>query len=219
MILPLQRRVIMSDEIVFYYNPMSRARIVHWMLEEIGAPYRIEVVRLDRAEHKKPAFLAINPMGKLPALVHRGVAVTETAAILAYLADAFPKAALAPEPTAAARGAYYRWLFFGAGCVEPALMDRMMSRPAAEKPGAMGYGTYEDTVATLEKALTPGPYILGDRFSAADVYIASQIGFGMMVKALESRPAFGAYLARTSERPAYKRAVEQAEKIQSQLAA
>lgn len=207
----------MSDEIVFYYNPMSRARIVHWMLEETGAPYRIELIRFDQGEHKKPPFLAINPMGKLPALVHRGVAVTETAAILAYLADAFPKAALAPEPGSSARGTYYRWLFFGAGCLEPAIMDRMMSRPAAEKPTAMGYGTYEDTVATLEKALSPGPFILGERFSAADVYIASQIGFGMMMKGLEPRPAFGAYLARTSERPAFKRASEQAEQIQARL--
>jgi glutathione S-transferase len=209
----------MSDEIVFYYNPMSRARIVHWMLEEIGAPYRVEVIRLDHGEHKKAPFLAINPMGKLPALVHRGVAVTETAAILAYLADAFPKAELAPELTSSARGTYYRWLFFGAGCVEPAIMDRMLSRPAPEKPTAMGYGTYEDTVSVLEKALSPGPFLLGERFSAADVYIASQIGFGMMTKALDPRPAFGAYLARTSERPAYKRANEQAEAIAARLKA
>ncbi len=209
----------MSDEILFYYNPMSRARIVHWMLEEVGTPYRMELISFEKGEQKKPAFLAVNPMGKLPALVHRGVAVTETAAILAYLADAFPAAGLAPPPTAPERGTYYRWMFFGAGCVEPALMDRMMSRPAPEKPGAMGYGCYEDTINTLEKALSPGPYILGQRFSAADVYIGSQIGFGMMMKSLEPRPAFGAYLARVSERPAYKRANEQAEQLIAKLKA
>lgn len=203
----------MSDEIVFYYNPMSRARIVHWMLEEVGAPYRMELISFDKGEHKKAAFLAVNPMGKLPALVHRGTAVTETAAICAYLADAFPAAGLAPAPTSPERGTYYRWMFFAAGCVEPALMDRMLSRPAASRPTANGYGCYEDTVNTLEKALSPGPFILGDRFSAADVYIGSQIGFGMMMKSLDPRPAFGAYVARFAERPAYKRANEQAEAL------
>src|SRR5215471_8917490 len=114
----------MSDEIVFYSNPMSRGRIVHWMLEEIGAPYRFEVVNLEQGEHKKPAFLAVNPMGKVPALVHRGVVITEAAAMCAYLADAFPQAKLAPPTDSPARGTYYRWLFFGAGCVEPAMIDR-----------------------------------------------------------------------------------------------
>ncbi len=209
----------MSDEVVFYYNPMSRARIVHWMLEEVGAPYRMKLVSFDKGEHKTPAFLAVNPMGKLPAVVHRGVTVTETAAICAYLADAFPGAGLAPASSSPERGSYYRWLFFGAGCVEPALMDRMMSRPAPERPGAMGYGCYEDTMNALEKALTPGPFILGERFSAADVYIGSQIGFGTMMKCLDPRPVFGAYLARVTERPAYKRANEQAERIIAQLKA
>src|SRR5215475_11414660 len=161
----------MSEEIVFYHNPLSRARIVHWMLEEAGAPYRMELVNFEKGEHKKPAFLAVNPMGKLPAIVHRGVAVTESAAICAYLADAFPAAGLAPPVSAPERGAYYRWMFFGAGCVDPALMDRMMSRPAVPRPSSNGYGCYEDTMNALEKALSPGPYILGDRFSAADVYV------------------------------------------------
>ena len=209
----------MSDEIVFYYNPMSRARIVHWMLEEVGAPYRKELVSFDKGEHKKQAFLAINPMGKLPALVHRGIAVTETAAICAYLADAFPAAGLAPALTSPERGTYYRWMFFAAGCFEPALIDRMTERPASPKPMANGYGCYEDTVSTLEKALKPGPYILGDRFSAADVYVGSQIGFGMMVKSLDPRPAFGAYLDRLHARPAFKRANEQAEQLMAQMKA
>jgi len=209
----------MSDEVILYYNPMSRARVAHWMLEESGAPYRLEVVSYDKGEHKKPAFLAVNPMGKLPTLTHRGIVVTETAAICAYLADAFPAAGLAPATTAPERGTYYRWLFFGAGCVEPAFIDRMCARPAHPKPSANGYGSYEDTVSTLEKALSPGPFILGDRFSAADVYLASQINFGMMTKSLEPKPVFSAYLARIGERPAYKRAIEQAEKMMSQLKA
>jgi glutathione S-transferase len=209
----------MSDEVVLYYNPMSRARIAHWMLEEVGVPYRMELVSFDKGEHKKPGFLAVNPMGKLPALIHRGTAVTEAAAICAYLADAFPAAALAPALGSTERGTYYRWMFFGAGCVEPALLDRMMSRPAPQRPSANGYGCYEDTVNTLEKAVAPGPFILGDRFSAVDVYIGSQIGFGMMMKSLEPRPGFASYMARIGERPAYKRANEQAEKFTAQMKA
>ena len=207
----------MSEEIVLYYNPMSRARIVHFMLEEVGKPYRMELVRFDKGEHKTPAFLAVNPMGKLPALVHRGTAVTEAAAICAYLADAFPAAGLAPALDSPQRGTYYRWMFFGAGCVEPALMDRMLSRPAADKPAALGYGCYEDTVNALERAVKPGPFILGDRFSAADVYIGSQIGFGMMVKALEPRPAFQDYANRVQQRPAYRRFMEKGEKIAAEM--
>jgi glutathione S-transferase len=209
----------MSEEIVFYCNPMSRARIAHWMLEEVGAPYRIELVSFEKGEHKKPSFLAINPMGKLPAIVHRGVVVTECAAICAYLADAFPTARLAPRNEEPARGTYLRWLFFGAGCAEPAIVDRMLNRPQPERTAAMGYGTYADTVNVLEKALTPGPYLLGDRFSAADVYIGSQIGFGMMTKALEPRPIFQDYYARLSERSAYKRVNEQADKLTAQMKA
>src|SRR5262245_27703651 len=124
----------MSDSIVFYHSPLSRGRIVHWMLEEVGAPYEVKLVRMDQKEHKKPEFLAVNPMGKLPAIVHRGVVVTEAAAICTYLADAFPQAGLAPQPTDSKRGTYLRWLFFGAGCLEPALIDRMFSRPQVERP-------------------------------------------------------------------------------------
>ena len=207
----------MSEEIVFYYNPMSRARIVHWMLEEVGAPYRIELVNFEKGEHKKPAFLAINPMGKLPAIVHRGVVVTECAAICAYLADAFPAARLAPRNEEPARGTYMRWLFFGAGCVEPAIIDRMLNRPQAERTAAVGYGTYADTVNTLEKALAPGPWLLGDRFTAADLYLGSQIDFGLMTKSLEPRPAFQDYRSRIAERPAHKRFNEQADRLAAQM--
>lgn len=209
----------MSDEITFFHSPMSRGRMVHWMLEETGAAYRVELVDLEKGEQKKPAFLAINPMGKLPAIVHRGIVVTETGAICAYLADAFPAAGLAPGLGDSTRGTYFRWLFFGAGCVDPALIDRMLSRPAPERTGAMGYGRFEDAVDTLEKAITPGPFILGDRFSAADVYVGSQIGWGMMTKSLEARPAFQAYMARLSQRPAFKRFNEQSEKFLERMKA
>jgi len=209
----------MNDEITFYTNPMSRGRIAHLMLEEVGAPYRIQAVRFDKKEHKAPAFLAINPMGKLPAIVHRGVVVTESAAICAYLADAFPKAGLAPALDDPARGTYFRWLFFGAGCVEPAVIDHTFKRPAPDRPGVIGYGSYEDTLAALEKAVTPGPFILGDRFSAADVYVGSQIGWGLMTKSLEPRPAFVEYMGRVSARPAFQRTIAKNEELSKEIAA
>jgi glutathione S-transferase len=196
----------MADKITFYHNPMSRGRIAHWMLEEVGVPYETKILALDKREHKSPEFLAINPMGKIPTIVHNGTVVTEAAAICAYLADAFPKAGLAPAQNDAARGTYFRWLFFGAGCLEPALLDKMFSRPQVERPSALGYGSYEDMLNALEKAITPGPWVLGQRFSAADVYLGSEIGWGMFTKSLEPRPAFQQYLERCSQRPAYKRA-------------
>lgn len=156
-------------------------------------------------------------MGKVPSIKHGATVVTEVAAICAYLADTFPAAKLAPPTSSPQRGTYYRWLFFGAGCVEPAIVDRLFKRPQIDRPAALGYGTYEDTLNTLEKAVSAGPFILGERFSAADVYVASQIGWGMMVKALEPRETFQKYVARCNERPAYKRAAAQDEKYMKEL--
>jgi glutathione S-transferase len=203
----------MTEEIVFYHWPMSRGRMVHAMLEEVGAPYRIEVTSLEKGDHKKPAFLAINPMGKLPVIVHRGTVVTETGAIITYLADEFPAAGLAPPIGDPARGAYLRWMFYGAGCVDAALIDRMLERPTPERVGAVGYGRYQDVVETLEKALVPGPYLLGARFTAADLYVGSQIGFGLMMKALEPRTVFQSYVGRIMGRPAVQRAMAQGEAL------
>ena len=121
----------MSDDIIFYHSPMSRGRMVHYMLEEVGATYRLELINLQKGEQKLPGFLAVNPMGKLPAIVHRGVVITETGAICTYLADAFPAAQLAPALNDPKRGTYLRWMFFGAGCVDPGIIDRMLQRPVA----------------------------------------------------------------------------------------
>jgi glutathione S-transferase len=203
----------MSDPIVFYTNPMSRGRIVHWMLEEVGAPYRIELLSFEKGEHKSPAYLKVNPMGKVPAIVHRGTVVTEAAAICTYLADAFPEAGLAPRTDEPARGTYLRWLFFGAACIEGALVDRMLSRPAPTRTAALGYGSYEDVLQAVELAIAPGPYILGERFSAADVYLGAQLGWGMTVKALEPRPSFQAYVGRITQRPGWQRFMEKASKL------
>lgn len=207
----------MSDVITFYHNPMSRGRIAHWMLEEVGAPYRTEVLRFDTRAHKTPEYLAINPMGKVPTIVHRGTVVTEAAAVCAYLADVFPEKKLAPATNDPARGTYYRWLFFGAGCIEPALADKLFPRPEA-KASVLGHGTYDDVMNALESAITPGPFILGEQFSAADVYVGSEIGWGLMTKGLEPRPAFQAYFARLAERPAFKRMVKQTEEIAAKMA-
>jgi glutathione S-transferase len=197
----------MTEEIAFYHNPQSRAQMAHWMLEEAGAPYRIVPIDFEKGENRTPSFLAINPMGKLPTIVHRGVVVTETAAIIAYIADAFPAAGLAPAPDDPLRGAYYRWLFFGAGCIEPALLDKMMKRPEVERKGAVGWGSYEEVMATLKGALAKGPYLLGEKFSAADVYIGSEVRFAMMFGApgLKGEKVFDDYVARLSARPAAKR--------------
>jgi len=203
----------MTDTIAFYHNPQSRGRIAHWMLEEVNAPYEIKVVDFDKKEHKSADFLAINPMGKIPAIVHRGTVVTESAAICAYLADAFPAAGLAPALDDPKRGTYLRWLFFGAGCVEPAIIDQLFSRPPPSRPAALGYGNFADTLNTLEQALSTGPYILGERFSAADVYMGSAIGWGFMMKAIDPRPAFAAYLTRVTQRPAHQRAMAQSEAL------
>lgn len=209
----------MTDEVIFYHWPQSRGRMVHWMLEESGAPYRIVLVDLQKGEHKKPEFLAVNPMGKIPAIMHRGTVVTETAAIITYLADEFKAAALAPSVGDAKRGAFLRWMFFGASCVDGALMDRMLARPAPERSGAIGYGKYEDFVEVLDQAISAGPYLLGDTFSAADVYVGSQIGFGLMMKALEPRASFQAYLERVTSRPAHRRALEQGDSLMAKAKA
>jgi len=197
----------MSDELVFYTNPMSRGRIVRWMLEEVGQPYRTEL--MDFATMKSPDYLAINPMGKVPAIKHGDTVVTECAAICAYLADAFPEAGLAPALGDLARGAYYRWLFFAAGPIEAATTNKSLGFvvPAGREMMA-GYGSYETTISVLEQAASQSDYIAGDRFTAADVYVGSQIGFGLRFGSLEKRPAFEHYWARVSSRPAAMRAAE-----------
>jgi len=195
----------MSEEIVFYHNPQSRSAIVRWMLEELELPYRVELLRFDQKEQKQPAYLAINPMGKVPSIVHRGVVVTEVAAICTYLADAFPARKLAPALDDPRRGTYLRWLFFAAACVEPAVSDRAFQRPAVD-PSAIGYGSYEDVMRTVETALARGPFLLGEWFTAADVYLGAQLGWAMMTKAIEPRPLFTAYSERCRARPGSQRA-------------
>lgn len=198
----------MSDELVFYTNPMSRGRIVRWMLEEVGQPYRTELLDYGTTM-KAPAYLAINPMGKVPAIRHGEAVVTEAGAICAYLADAFPQAGLAPPLGDKARAPYFRWMFYAAGPFEAAVTNKSLNvEVPAERKGMVGYGCFDDVMNALEYAVTQSEFIAGDRFTAADVYFGSSIGWGLMFGSIEKRPAFEAYYARIAGRPAAIRARE-----------
>lgn len=196
----------MSEDLIFYTNPLSRGRIVRWMLEEVGVPYRTEI--LDFGTTIKSAdYLGINPMGKVPAIKHDGKVVTEGAAICAYLADAFPAAGLAPATQD--RADYYRWLFFAAGPLEAALTDMALAlKPSADQEVMVGYGNLAHVTDTLERAVKGKRYIAGDRFSAADIYVGSQINWAMHTGGLEKRRAFIDYFAGISDRPGYARVAE-----------
>jgi glutathione S-transferase len=198
----------MSDTITFYTNPMSRGRIARWMLEEVGEPY--DTVLLDYGTTMKGAeYLAINPMGKVPAIKHGDTVVTEGAAICAYLADMFPAKGLAPPPGDPLRGPYYRWMFFAAGPVEAAVTGKSLGLLAPEDKAAMaGYGTFDATIMALERAVSQGEYICGDQFTAADIYVGSQIGWGLMFGTIDKRQAFTEYVGRLQSRPAAIRARE-----------
>lgn len=194
----------MAEELVFYSNPMSRGRIARWMLEETGAPYRTEWLTFE-GSMKAADYLSVNPMGKVPAIRHGTTVVTEAAAICAYLADAFPQADLAP-PTDE-RGDYYRWLFFAAGPVEMAVSLKAFGlNVPKERERSIGCGSYESVMDTLSYAVTRHPYITGDRFTAADVYVGSHISWGLQFGSLEPRPEFKAYWDRLKDRPAYLKA-------------
>ena len=198
----------MTETLTFYTNPMSRGRIARWMLEEVGEPY--ETVVLDYGTTMKaPEYLAINPMGKVPAIRHEQTVVTEGAAICAYLADMFPDAGLAPAPGSERRGPYYRWMFFAAGPVEAVVTGKALGLLApADKKMMAGYGSFDETIDALERGISQHPYICGDQFTAADVYVGSQIGWGMMFGTIDRRPAFADYVGRLQARPAAQRARE-----------
>ncbi len=194
----------MAPQLVFYTNPMSRGRIVRWMLEELQVGYRTELLDYGPAM-KSQDYLAVNPMGKVPAIRHGDTVVTESPAICAYLADVFPDAGLAPPP--GRRGPYYRWLFFAAGPLEAAVANRAFGfELPADKEAMAGYGNFQLVMDTLETAVSGDGYVAGEAFSAADVYVGSHVGWGLQFELIETRPAFEAYWARLSAREAYKRA-------------
>ena len=207
----------MSEDLVFYTHPMSRGRTVRWMLEEVGQPYRTEVLDYTTTM-KAPEYLSINPMGKVPALRHGDTVITEAAAICAYLADVFPEAGLAPPHGDRRRGPYYRWLFFVAGPLEAAWTNEVMGFTVPpDKARMSGYGSFAAVVDALETAVSQAPYLVGENVSAADIYVGANLGFGLQFGMIEKRPAFEHYVARLTTRPAALRAKEIDDALAQQL--
>ena len=200
-------------EMIFYTNPQSRGQIARWALEEVGAEYRQEILEYGDAM-KSEEFLKLNPMGKVPTIVHKGKVVTECAAICAYLADAFPESGLAPNLDN--RAEYYRWLFFSAGPLEAAIVNRSLGVDVKEDQERMvGYGNYDLVLDTLSQQLLNSPYVAGDQFTAADIYVGSHVLWGLHFGSMEMRPGFEEYAARVSKRPGFKAA----KKVDEQLIA
>jgi glutathione S-transferase len=195
------------SELHLYTNAQSRGRIAHWMMEELGLPYETHWLDYDTTM-KAPEYLAINPMGKVPALRHGNAVVTEAAAICAYLADAFPEKALRPAPGTPESAAYHRWLYFAAGPLEQAVVSRTLGWTVPDGRSRMvGFGSYEDTLHALDELLSASPYVCGEHFTAADVYLGSSVGWGVMFGTIEKRPSFVAYAERVQARPAAQRAL------------
>ena len=192
--------------LTLYHAVPSRSMIARWMLEEVGEPYDIHLMSLAQGENRAADYLAINPMGKVPALRHGDVIITENAAICTYLADAFPKTGLNVPIGDPRRGIYLKWLFFGPSCIEPAITDRSFPRKEEPRRGALGYGDFDTTMNVVAKGVSAGRYLTGDQFTAADVVIGSALRWGMMFKLIPERAEFTAYVGRLNEREALKRA-------------
>jgi glutathione S-transferase len=207
-----------QGKIVFYHAPNTRSSAIRWLFEELGVPHELKPLNMKKGEHKTPEYLAINPMGKVPAISHNGEIVTETGAICLYLADVFPESRLAPKIGEKGRGAYLRWMVFYHAAVEPAITDQALKRPAG--PASMlPYGTYDETINALASALAKGPYLLGEQFSAADVLIGSGVRWMLQFKILPELQEFTRYAAHLSERPALKRALEKDAALAAQMTA
>jgi len=192
--------------ITLYHASPSRSSVTLWMLEELGEPYDVKLISLAAGDNLKPDFLAVNPMGKVPALRHGDTIITEMAAICAYLADEFPEKKLNIPIGTPRRGVYLKWLFFGPGCLEPAMVDRAAPRKEPARRAMLGYGDFDTCVNVVAKAVEPGPWLMGEQFTAADVVVGATIRWGMQFKLLPERPEFVSYAARIAARPAAQRA-------------
>ncbi|HZT24331.1 MAG TPA: glutathione S-transferase [Pseudolabrys sp.] len=192
--------------LTLYHASPSRSSIALWMLEELGEPYDIKLIKLSQGDNLKPDYLAINPMGKVPALKHADTVITEVAAICTYLADEFPQKKLNIPVGTPRRGVYLKWLFFGPGCMEPAVIDRAAPRQEPARRAMLGYGDFDTTMNVVAKALEKGPWLMGEQFTAADVVIGSNIRWGTMFKMIPERKEFADYAARIAARPAAQRA-------------
>ncbi len=193
-------------DLTLYHSPLSRSSDVLWILEEIGEPFDVHLLNTGKGANRQPAYLAVNPMGKVPALRHADAIITETAAICTYLADAFPQAGLNIPLDDPHRGLYLKWMFFGPGVIESALIDRAFPRGGEVPRATLSYGDFDTAMEVTANALTPGPYLMGDRFTAADVVIGSNLRRMIMFKVIPERKEFADYVTRFAERPALKRA-------------
>ena len=193
-------------DLTLYHAAPSRSSIVLWMLEELGQPYDIKLIKLSAGDNLKPDYLAINPMGKVPALKHGDTAITEAAAICTYLADEFPGAKLNIPIGTPRRGVYLKWLFFGPSCIEPAVIDRAAPRKEEARRGMLGYGDFDTVMNVVAQAVAKGPWLMGEQFTAADVIVGANIRWGMMFKMIPPRQEFLDYAARIAARPAAQRA-------------
>jgi glutathione S-transferase len=204
-----------SPQLTLYHASPSRSSIVHWMLEELGEPYKLEVLNLRAGDQRKPAYLAINPMGKVPTLKDGDVVVSEVAAICCYLADAYPKAKLAPPIGDKRRGDYLKWLFYGPSCLEPAMIDKALNRPPAPRSTA-GWADYDTVIEVLRSAIGAREYLLGEQFTAADIVIGSGLRWGMLFKMFPELPEFVTYVDRLKARPAMQRQLAKDEELAKQ---
>jgi glutathione S-transferase len=194
-----------TDTLVFFHAPNTRSSGARILLEELGAPHELRVVNMKAGEQRKPAFLAVNPMGKVPALSDGDATLAEAAAICAYVAERYPQAKLAPPLGDPLRAKYLYWLFFAPGCVEPAMVQ--VATKIEMNPVAAGWGDAQRVFDVLDAALTKGPWILGEQFSAADIAIGAGLNFAVrLFKMVPSRPSFDRYIDRCAARPAFQRA-------------
>jgi len=199
--------------LILYHIAPSRSSVALWMLEEIGEPYDIHLLSMKKGTNREPAYLAVNPMGKVPALRHGDAIITEVAAVCCYLADAFPQAGLNIPVGRPQRGPYLKWLFFSPGALEPAIMDRGFPRAAEAPRAALGYGDFDTTMDVVARAVTLGPFLMGEKFTAADVVVGSTLRWGTMFKLIPERKEFTDYIARFADRPAAKRATAKDEEL------
>lgn len=194
-----------EQPIVLYHRAPSRSAMVRWMLEELGVPYEVRIVETSASANPSPELMALNPMGKVPVLTHGATVVSEVSAICCYLADRFPAAGLAPAIDDPRRGPYLKWLFFAPGCIEPAVIQRAMKWPDGPR-GMLGWASYDDTMQVLaDAAINATPWLLGERFTAADVVVGGQVRWGLQFGTIPRHPALEAYAHRLGERPALQR--------------
>ena len=204
--------------LTLYHASPSRSSVVLWMLEELGEAYDLKLLSLKEGDNLKPDYLAINPMGKVPALKHGDTIITEVAAICTYLADEFPRAKLNVPVGTPRRGIYLKWMFFAPSCMEPAMIDRAAPRKEEARRAMLGYGDFDTTMNVAAKAVEKGPWIMGDQFTAADVVVGSMIRWGTLFKLIPERKEFTDYAARIAARPAAQRAQEKDKELATKVA-